>query len=114
MKNGAEIHNFNADGAYTLYLAKGTDSSYTLRIKGENGDIPTPVIDNKAGKVNVYIEEGVLVIEGLDNGESYMVGNTIRTLYSGVSSGNNIRIALPERGIYLVNAKESKVKILNK
>lgn len=114
VKNGAEIHNFNADGAYTLYLAKGTDSSYTLRIKGENGDIPTPVIDNKAGKVNVYIEEGVLVIEGLDNGESYMVGNTIRTLYSGVSSGNNIRIALPERGIYLVNAKESKVKILNK
>lgn len=114
VKNGAETHNFNADGAYTLYLAKGTDSSYTLRIKGENGDIPTPVIDNKAGKVNVYIEEGVLVIEGLDNGESYMVGNTIRTLYSGVSSGNNIRIALPERGIYLVNAKESKVKILNK
>lgn len=114
VKNGAEIHNFNADGDYTLYLAKGTDSSYTLRIKGENGDIPTPVIDNKAGKVNVYIEEGVLVIEGLDNGESYMVGNTIRTLYSGVSSGNNIRIALPERGIYLVNAKESKVKILNK
>lgn len=114
VKNGAEIHNFNADGAYTLYLAKGTDSSYTLRIKGENGDIPTPVIDNKAGKVNVYIEEGVLVIEGLDNGESYMVGNTIRTLYSGVSSGNNIRIALPERGIYLVNAKESEVKILNK
>lgn len=114
VKNGAEIHNFNADGAYTLYLAKGTDSSYTLRIKGENGDIPTPVIDNKAGEVNVYIEEGVLVIEGLDNGESYMVGNTIRTLYSGVSSGNNIRIALPECGIYLVNAKESKVKILNK
>lgn len=114
VKNGAEIHNFNADGAYTLYLAKGTDSSYTLRIKGENGDIPTPVIDNKAGKVNVYIEEGVLVIEGLDNGESYMVGNTIRTLYSGVSNGNNIRIALPERGIYLVNAKESEVKILNK
>jgi hypothetical protein len=114
VKNGAEIHNFNADGAYTLYLAKGTDSSYTLRIKGENGDIPTPVIDNKAGKVKVYIEEGVLVIEGLDNGESYMVGNTIRTLYSGVSNGNNIRIALPEYGIYLVNAKESRVKILNK
>ncbi len=114
VKNGAEIHNFNADGAYTLYLAKGTDSSYTLRIKSENGDIPTPVIDNKAGKVNVYIEEGVLVIEGLDNGESYMVGNTIRTLYSGVSNGNNIRIALPEYGIYLVNAKESEVKILNK
>ncbi|MBO7367167.1 MAG: fibronectin type III domain-containing protein, partial [Paludibacteraceae bacterium] len=114
VKDGAEIHNFNTDGAYTLYLAKGNNSSYSLRIVGENGEILTPVVDDEAENVKVYVKEGVLVIEGLASGEHYMVGNVVRALYRGTSNGGDVRIALPERGVYWVNAGSAKVKVLNK
>lgn len=116
VKDGVEIHNFNVDGAYTLYLAKGTNSSYSLQISsGEGGDIPTPVADATSNnKVHVYVSNGVLVIENLASGENYTVGNLIRTLHYGTSSGSKITIPLATKGVYWVKAGEMSVKVLNK
>ncbi len=115
VKDGTEIHEFNADGSYTVYLAKGTSNSYSLRLKSTDGeDITTPAAETEAGNVKVYVQEGVLVIEGLAEGGSYAVGNMIRTLYSGTSNGGDVRIPLTEKGVYWVNAGSAKVKVLNK
>lgn len=115
VKDGTEIHEFNADGSYTVYLAKGTNNSYSLRLKSTDGeDITTPAAETEAGNVKVYVQEGVLVIEGLAEGGSYAVGNMIRTLYSGTSNGGDVRIPLTEKGVYWVNAGSAKVKVLNK
>ncbi|MDY6427128.1 MAG: fibronectin type III domain-containing protein, partial [Bacteroidales bacterium] len=116
IKDGVEIHNFNVDGAYTLYLAKGTNSSYSLQISsGEGGDIPTPVADATSNnKVHVYVSNGVLVIENLASGENYTVGNLIRTLHYGTSSGSKITIPLATKGVYWVKAGTTSVKVLNK
>lgn len=115
IKDGVEIHNFNVDGAYTLYLAKGTNSSYSLQISsGEGGDIPTPVADATSNnKVHVYVSNGVLVIENLASGENYTVGNLIRTLHYGTSSGSKITIPLATKGVYWVKAGTTSVKVLN-
>ena len=115
VKDGTEIHEFNADGSYTVYLAKGTSNSYSLRLKSTDGeDITTPAAETEAGNVKVYVQESVLVIEGLAEGGSYAVGNMIRTLYSGTSNGGDVRIPLTEKGVYWVNAGSAKVKVLNK
>lgn len=116
IKDGVEIHNFNEDGAYTLYLAKGTSSNYTLRIAGfGNGNIITPVNENgDTNAIKVYINEGVLTIEGLSDGETFAVGNIIRTLYYGKSTGSEVRITLIDKGVYWVNAGDKKIKVLNK
>ena len=96
-------------------MAKGTNNSYSLRLKSTDGeDITTPAAETEAGNVKVYVQEGVLVIEGLAEGGSYAVGNMIRTLYSGTSNGGDVRIPLTEKGAYWVNAGSVKVKVLNK
>lgn len=115
VKDGTEIHEFNADGSYTVYLAKGTSNSYSLRLKStDSEDITTPAAETEAGDVKVYVQEGVLVIEGLAEGGSYEAGNMIRTLYSGISNGGDVRVPLTEKGVYWVNAGSAKVKVLNK
>ena len=115
VKDGTEIHEFNADGSYTVYLAKGTSNSYSLRLKStDSEDITTPAAETEASNVKVYVQEGVLVIEGLAEGGNYAVGNMIRTLYSGASNGGDVRIPLTEKGVYWVNAGSAKVKVLNK
>lgn len=115
VKDGAEIHNFNADGSYSLYLAKGSNNSYSLRVKATDvEDITTPATETEANGVNVYVKENVLVIESLAEGSSYSVGNTLRTLNYGVSNGDEIRIPLTEKGVYWVNTGSAKVKVLNK
>ncbi|MBO7367935.1 MAG: fibronectin type III domain-containing protein [Paludibacteraceae bacterium] len=115
VKDGAEIHEFNADGSYTVYLAKGASDSYSLRLKSTDGeDITTPAAETEANGIKAYVKESVLVIEGLAEGGSYAVGNMIRTLYSGTSNGGDVRIPLTEKGVYWVNAGIAKVKVLNK
>lgn len=116
VKDGVEIHNFNTDGAYTLYLAKGKNTSYSLRIAGsEIEDVPTPAAETEAnGTVKVYVKEHTLYIEGLAEGETYTVGNMIRSLYSGKSNGNIVRLPLDQQGVYWVKAGEKGVKVLNK
>lgn len=116
VKDGVEIHNFNTDGAYTLYLAKGKNTSYSLRIAGsEIEDVPTPAAETEAnGTVKVYVKEHTLYIEGLAEGETYTVGNMIRSHYSGKSNGNIVRLPLDQQGVYWVKAGEKGVKVLNK
>lgn len=114
VKDGAEIHNFSNDGAYTLYLAKGTTSTYSLRISAATSDVPTIVEDENGSEIKIYVKEGVLVIEGLGIGESYNVGNMVRTLYYGVSNGGNITVPLSEQGVYWVKTGNKVVKVLNK
>lgn len=114
VKDGAEIHNFSNDGAYTLYLAKGTTSTYSLRISAATGDVPTIVEDENGSEIKIYVKEGVLVIEGLGVGESYNLGNMVRTLYYGVSNGGNITVPLSEQGVYWVKTGNKVVKVLNK
>lgn len=116
VKDGVEIHNFNTDSAYTIYLAKGKNTSYSLRIAGsEIEDVPTPAAETEAnGTVKVYVKEHTLYIEGLAEGETYTVGNMIRSLYSGKSNGNIVRLPLDQQGVYWVKAGEKGVKVLNK
>lgn len=116
VKDGVEIHNFNTDGAYTLYLAKGKNTSYSLRIAGsEIEDVPTPATETVVdGAIKVYVKEHTLYIEGLAEGETYTVGNMIRSLYSGKSNGNIVRLPLDQQGVYWVKAGEKGVKVLNK
>lgn len=116
VKDGVEIHNFNTDGTYTMYLAKGKNTSYSLRIAGsEIEDVPTPAIETVVdGAIKVYVKEHTLYIEGLAEGETYTVGNMIRSLYSGKSNGNIVRLPLDQQGVYWVKAGEKGVKVLNK
>lgn len=114
VKDGSAIHNFNEDGAYTLYLAKGTNSSYTLRIANGTEDVPTEVTEDTESAVKVFIKEHVLHICGLPSGEDYMVGNLTRTLYTGTSNGSTIEIPLTMQGVYWIRLEDSTIKVLNK
>ena len=113
VSDGTEIHEFNADGSYTIYLAKGTSNSYSLRLKStDSEDITIPAAETEANGVNVYVKENVLVIESLAEGGSYSVGNKLRTLNYGVSNGDDVKIPLNEKGVYWVNAGSAKLKCL--
>ncbi len=114
VKDGSAIHNFNEDGAYILYLAKGTNSSYTLRIANGTEDVPTEVTEDTESAVKVFIKEHVLHICGLPSGEDYMVGNLTRTLYTGTSNGSTIEIPLTMQGVYWIRLEDSTIKVLNK
>ncbi len=114
VKDGSAIHNFNEDGAYILYLAKGTNSSYTLRIANGTEDVPTEVTEDTESAVKVFIKEHVLHICDLPSGEDYMVGNLTRTLYTGTSNGSTIEIPLTMQGVYWIRLEDSTIKVLNK
>lgn len=111
MYNGQVVHNF-ADGNYNIALSRGENSGYSLRVSENEYSIETA--SEEVDGIVSYINEGVLYISGLNDGDEYSVFNVAGLIAKGKADGNVVSMQLPTKGLYIVFCGKNSVKLLNK
>ncbi|MDR0796189.1 MAG: DUF6383 domain-containing protein, partial [Tannerella sp.] len=68
-------------------------------------------IDN--GQLKAWVQNGTLHVSGLTEGKPWQVYNLYgQMIYTGIATGDKAEIALPGRGIYIIQSGNQTVKAI--
>jgi len=63
--------------------------------------------------LRVWTQNGVLHVSGLKKGESWSIYNLYgQLIYTGIADGNEAKIPLQERGVYIVQSGGKVIKMI--
>ena len=65
------------------------------------------------GELNAWTQNGVLHVTGLTPGKLWSAYNLYgQMIYTGIADGNEAKIPLPERGVYIIQSGGTAIKTI--
>lgn len=125
MRGEEVVHNLS-ESAYTFVGQQGVNSEYSLRIvvaeeqeqpeqpvePEQPEDVPTWAPETAANLV-VYVQNDVLSIQGLQQGEQVVLYHGSIMVAKAVANDSLLQFTLPAKGLYIVRLNGVVVKVMN-
>ena len=62
----------------------------------------------------VWVQNGMLYVKGLIPGKPWYIYNLYgQLIYTGIADGNEAKIPLQERGVYIIPSGDRVIKLIN-
>jgi hypothetical protein len=119
------VFTFQSATAGDATKAAGTDGSFQFRVTPagvrssaySSGTITASPVNNEQltmdnGQLKAWTLNGTLYVSGLTEGNVWNVYNLYgQLIYNGIADGNEVKIALPGRGVYVIQSDNQTIKV---